>query len=414
VTPPREPSPRGTGRGQGEGRRRARDLNGAAAARAAHPDPLPAPRGEGENAKSLIRERALALGFDAVGFAAAALAPQAREDLAEYLRRGYHGDMGWLADKAERRGDPQALWPRARSVVMLGVNYAPEEAPLEALRRKGAGAISVYARGRDYHDVLKKRLRVLARWIAERFRCDLKLFVDTAPVMEKSLGQAAGLGWQGKHTNLVSRSFGSWLFLGEIYLALDLPPDAPEGDHCGACRRCLDICPTAAFSAPYRLDARRCISYLTIEHKGHIPAEFREAIGNRIFGCDDCLAVCPWNKFATRPLAHPLGSRADLTAPRLAELARLDDAAFRRMFAGTPIKRLGRDRFVRNVMIAIGNSGDPGLLPAIAERLADASPLVRAMAEWALARLADPVALARGEAAVSKDAPGSCSPSDRC
>jgi epoxyqueuosine reductase len=348
--------------------------------------------------REAIRDEALRLGFDAVGFAAAHLADEARADLMEYLARGYHGDMGWLAATAARRGDPQALWPAAKTVVVLGVNYAGEDDPLAALADRERGAISVYARGRDYHDTLKRRLKALGRWIAARWPGDLKVFVDTAPVMEKPLAQQAGLGWQGKHTNLVARGFGSWLFLGEIYLSLELPPDAPEQDHCGHCRRCLDACPTAAFPAPYQLDARRCISYLTIEHKGPIPHDLRPLIGNRIFGCDDCLAVCPWNKFARAASEPDFRPRAALTGPRLAELAALDDAAFRARFAGTPVKRIGRDRFLRNVLIAIGNVPDAGPEPvAAAERLlADAAPLVRGAAVWALARIApDRLATAR-------------------
>jgi epoxyqueuosine reductase len=340
--------------------------------------------------REAIRTQALATGFDAVGFAEATLAAQARADLGEFLARGYHGDMGWLADTAARRGDPQTLWPAAKTVVVLGLNYGGADDPLAAAADREGGAISVYARGRDYHDTLKKRLKALARWIARRWPGDLKVFVDTAPVMEKPLAQRAGLGWQGKHTNLVSRSFGSWLFLGEIYLSLALAADAAEGDHCGQCRRCLDACPTDAFPAPYRLDARRCISYLTIEHKGPIPHELRPLIGNRIFGCDDCLAVCPWNKFARATAEPDFLPREALTAPRLAELAALDDAAFRALFAGTAVKRIGRDRFVRNVMIAIGNGvpGDPRLIAAAEAGLDDGSALVRATAAWAYARLA--------------------------
>ncbi|HVH73421.1 MAG TPA: tRNA epoxyqueuosine(34) reductase QueG [Stellaceae bacterium] len=337
-----------------------------------------------------MRERALALGFDAVGFAEASLGSQARADLGEFLARGYHGDMGWLAAKAERRGDPRALWPDARSVVVLGVNYAPGSDPLAEPGDPETGVVSVYARGRDYHDTLKRRLKELARWIDAHWPGALKLFVDTAPVMEKPLAQKAGLGWQGKHTNLVSRDFGSWLFLGEIYLALELSPDMAEEDHCGSCRRCLDICPTAAFPAPYRLDARRCISYLTIEHKSMIPAALRGAIGNRIFGCDDCLAICPWNKFARVSREPDFRSREGLDAPALVELSRLDDAAFRARFSGSPIKRVGRDRFLRNVLTAIGNAppGDGSSLEAARAALADASWLVRASAVWAFRRLA--------------------------
>src|SRR5215472_15598642 len=327
--------------------------------------------------REAIRDRALACGFDAVGFAEARLAEEARAGLSEFIARGYHGDMGWLAATAARRGDPQVLWPEARTVVVLGVSYAPEENPLALARAPDRGVVSVYARGRDYHDTLKRRLRALAGWIDEQWPGALKLFVDTAPVMEKPLAQCAGLGWQGKHTNLVSRRFGSWLFLGEIYLRLELEPDAAGSDHCGSCRRCLDVCPTAAFPAPYKLDARRCISYLTIEHKGPIPRDLRSRMGNRIYGCDDCLAVCPWNKFATPHSTAALLPRADLSAPSLAALAALDDAAFRARFSDSPIKRTGRNRFVRNVLIAIGNSGDQALVPACERRLADASPLVR-------------------------------------
>jgi epoxyqueuosine reductase len=337
--------------------------------------------------KAAIRTEALALGFDAVGFAPPHLAGEARAHLREFLARGYHGDMGWLDRRAEERGDPAALWPDVRSVVVLGLNYGPADDPLASLEWKDRGGISVYARGRDYHDLVKSRLKQLARLIAARWPGELKVFVDTAPVMEKPLAAAAGVGWQGKHTNLVSRGFGSWLFLGEIYLTLALPPDLPEEDHCGACQRCLDVCPTQAFAAPYRLDARRCISYLTIEHKGHIAAELRPLMGNRIYGCDDCLAVCPWNKFAQAAREPALQARPDLAAPLLAELASLDDAAFRRFFSGSPVKRIGRDRFLRNVLIAIGNSGDKRLLDAVTPLLDDASPLVRAMAVWALARL---------------------------
>jgi epoxyqueuosine reductase len=307
--------------------------------------------------------------------------------------------MGWLAGTAARRGDPRALWPEVRSVVVLGLDYTPAEDPLAATRRRDAGAVSVYARGRDYHDIVKPRLKALARWIHATWPGELKVFVDTAPVMEKKLAEAAGLGWQGKHTNLVSRRFGSWLFLGEIYLALDLAADAAETDHCGSCRNCLDACPTRAFPAPYRLDARRCISYLTIEHKGHIDAALRPLMGNRIYGCDDCLAVCPWNKFATPGGGEgALLPREGLTAPRLAMLAGLDDGAFRALFAGSPIKRIGRDRFVRNVLIAIGNSAEASLVPVVRERLGDPSPLVRAMAVWALGRLGGPEAVKSAKA----------------
>jgi len=339
--------------------------------------------------KHVIREQALALGFDAVGFAHAELGAAARANLAAYVAQGLHGDMGWLAARIAQRGAPQALWPAAKSIVVLGLNYAPQADPFAIHARRQRGAISVYAQGRDYHDVVKSRLKALGRFIAKRFGCELKVFVDTAPVMEKPLAELSGVGWQGKHTNLVSRRFGSWLFLGEIYLPLELAPDAAEADHCGECTRCLAACPTAAFPAPYRLDARRCISYLTIEHKGHIAAEFRPLMGNRIYGCDDCLAVCPWNKFAQAAREPGLLPREALAAPELRKLALLDDAAFRKMFAGSAIKRLGRDRFVRNVLIAIGNSGDAALLAPVRKLLDDNSPLVRAMAVWALRRLAN-------------------------
>ncbi|HEV2336691.1 MAG TPA: tRNA epoxyqueuosine(34) reductase QueG [Stellaceae bacterium] len=346
--------------------------------------------------REAIREAALAMGFDAVGFAEARLAGEARANLGEFLERGYHGDMGWLADTAARRGDPQTLWPEARTIVVLGLNYAGEDDPFAALADPERGAISVYARGRDYHDTVKRRLKALARWIARRWPSELKVFVDTAPVMEKPLAAAAGLGWQGKHTNLVSREFGSWMFLGEIYLSLALLPDASEKDHCGACQRCLDICPTSAFPAPYRLDARRCISYLTIEHKGPIPHELRALIGNRIFGCDDCLAVCPWNKFARATAEPAFSPREGLSAPALAELARLDDPAFRARLAGTAVKRIGRNRFLRNVLTAIGNVPTPtsALVAAARDCLDDPSPLVRGAAIWAFARIAGAAALA--------------------
>ena len=302
--------------------------------------------------------------------------------------------MDWMAETAARRGDPRALWPDVRSVIMLAVNYGPEGDPLATVARPEAGNISVYARHRDYHDVIKGRLKTLAGWLVARAGGDVKVFVDTAPVMEKPLAMAAGLGWQGKHTNLVSRDFGSWLFLGSIFTTLELEPDAPAVDHCGSCRACLDACPTNAFPAPYRLDARRCVSYLTIEHKGHIAPEFRVAMGNRVYGCDDCLAACPWNKYAQAAREMKLRARADLVAPRLADLARLDDARFRALFAGGPVKRLGHARFLRNVLIAVGNSGDAALADVARERLDHDSPLVRAMAVWACGRLLPRAALA--------------------
>jgi epoxyqueuosine reductase len=309
------------------------------------------------------------------------------ERLRQFLAEGAHGDMDWMDATAARRGNPRTLWPQVGSVIMLGVNYGQDSDPLAILRRRDRGAISVYARGDDYHDIIKPRLKALARWLTAQAGGDAKVFVDTAAVMEKPLAAAAGIGWQGKHTNLVSRQFGSWLFLGAIFTTLELPPDAPEIDHCGSCHACLDICPTAAFPAPYRLDARRCISYLTIEHKGPIPRELRAPIGNRIFGCDDCLAVCPWNKFAQAGRENKLAARPELTAPRLADLARLDDAAFRQLFSKSPLKRTGRTRFVRNVLIAMGNSGDAALAPEAIRLLDDPSPLVRGAAVWALSRL---------------------------
>jgi epoxyqueuosine reductase len=337
--------------------------------------------------RAALDAQARALGFDAVAVTRPDAIGRAKDALAQFLAAGQHGDMDWLATTAERRGDPRALWPDVRAVVMLGVNYGPADDPLAILKARERGAISVYAQGDDYHDVIKPRLKALARWLTANAGGDVKVFVDTAAVMEKPLAASAGLGWQGKHTNLVSRGFGSWLFLGAIFTTLALPADPPEADHCGQCRACLEVCPTAAFPAPYRLDARRCISYLTIEHKGPIPRELRPLIGNRIYGCDDCLAVCPWNKFAQAGHDAKLAARAALQAPRLADLARLDDAAFRALFTKSPVKRTGRDRFVRNVLIAIGNSGDPALAAAAQARLDDASPLVRGAAVWALGRL---------------------------
>jgi epoxyqueuosine reductase len=341
--------------------------------------------------KAELTEAARALGFDAIGIARPDSIPQAGQRLREFLETGAHGDMAWLASNADRRGSPRALWADVRSVIMLGVNYGPQEGsendPLAMLKQRMRGNISVYARGDDYHDVIKSKLKSLGRWLIEKAGGDIKVFVDTAAVMEKPLAAASGLGWQGKHTNLVSRQFGSWLFLGAIFSTLDLPPDAVEQDHCGNCRACLDVCPTDAFPAPYRLDARRCISYLTIEHKGAIPHELRAAIGNRIYGCDDCLAVCPWNKFAVAGHEAKLAAREELRAPHLADLARLDDAAFRSLFRKSPVKRIGRDRFIRNVLIAIGNSADVGLAGEAERLLGDPSPLVRGAAIWALGRL---------------------------
>jgi len=337
--------------------------------------------------KAALAGEARALGFDCIGVTAPDVLAGAGRHFRDFLDAGAHGDMDWLAAHPGRRTDPRALWADVRSIIMLGVNYGPDEDPLVILEQRTRGAISVYARGDDYHDLIKKRLKTLARWLVAASGCEVKVFVDTAAVMEKPLAQAAGLGWQGKHTNLVSRQFGSWLFLGAIFTTLDLPRDEAEPDHCGSCQACLDICPTSAFPAPYKLDARRCISYLTIENKGPIPHEFRKAIGNRIYGCDDCLAVCPWNKFAQAGREAKLAARDELRAPSLAELARLDDASFRAQFTKSPVKRIGRDRFVRNVLIAIGNSNDPALAEAAERLLDDDSPLVRGAAVWALLQL---------------------------
>jgi epoxyqueuosine reductase len=336
--------------------------------------------------KALTRE-ARALGFDCIGVTDPGAIKDAASHFRAFLAAGAHGDMDWLANHPERRADPRVLWPDVRSVIMLGVNYGPNENPLTILEQRTRGAISVYAQGDDYHDVIKKRLKTLARWLVATSGDEVKVFVDTAAVMEKPLAQAAALGWQGKHTNLVSREFGSWLFLGAIFTTSDLPRDEADTDHCGSCRACLDICPTAAFPAPYQLDARRCISYLTIESKAPIPRQFRQAIGNRIYGCDDCLAVCPWNKFAQEGREAKLAARDEFHSPDLAELARLDDAAFRALFTKSPVKRIGRDRFVRNVLIAIGNSNDKALAIEAERLLDDESPLVRGAAVWAMSQL---------------------------
>jgi epoxyqueuosine reductase len=338
--------------------------------------------------KSKIADEAKALGFDAVRVTSADAVDGAGEALDRFLAEGRHGDMAWLDRTAMRRESPRALWPEARSVILLGLNYGRGGDPLAILDEPSRGAISIYAQGADYHDVLKAKLRPLAARVQALAGGEVKIFVDTAPVMEKPLAAKAGLGWQGKHTNLVSRAFGSWLFIGSIFTTAEIAPDTPEEDHCGACRLCLDVCPTGALTAPYRIDARACISYLTIEHKGHIAPRFRALMGNRIFGCDDCLAVCPWNKFAQSAQAARLAVKPESDNPPLAELLVLDDAAFRARFRGTPIKRTGRDRFMRNVLIAAGNSGDASLVPQVEARLTDASPLVRAMAVWALSRLA--------------------------
>jgi epoxyqueuosine reductase len=341
----------------------------------------------GERLKRAVVERARLEGFAVIRVAGSDAIPQAGDQLEAWLAEGHHGDMDWLEERRDQRADPRKLWSAVRSVVMLGMNYAGEDDPLAMLSQPDKAAISLYARRRDYHDVIKGKLKSVAGLLAARGGADVKVFVDTAPVMEKPLAQAAGLGWQGKHTVLVSREHGSWLLLGAIYTTAALPADAPESDHCGSCTRCLDICPTNAFPQPYRLDARRCIAYLTIEHRSHIDAELRPGIGNRVFGCDDCLAVCPWNKFAEAAKETRLALKGELEALPLAELAGLDDAAFRALFAGTPVKRTGRDRFIRNVLIAIGNSGRPDLAGNAAALVGDASPLVRAMAAWALIRL---------------------------
>ncbi|HJN23020.1 MAG TPA: tRNA epoxyqueuosine(34) reductase QueG [Rhodospirillales bacterium] len=337
--------------------------------------------------KEAIREKARALGFDAVGFCSADTNHRRKSDLAAFLALGRHGDMAWMADTAKRRAAPKALWPEACGIVVLGMNYGPASDPLAGLRRRRRGMVSVYAQGADYHSFIKKRLKQLARWMCERHGGQVKVFVDTAPVMEKPLAASAGLGWQGKHSNLVSRDFGSWLFLAEVFTTLELPADDPATDLCGSCNRCREACPTEALSEPYRIDASRCISYLTIENKGTIPDPLKEKMGNRIFGCDDCLAVCPWNKYALPTHHDRFFPRPQATAPRLADLANLDDAAFCEIFAGSPIKRLGHDRLLRNLLIAAGNSGEAGLAKTANGHLDSPSPLVREAAAWAFERL---------------------------
>ncbi|MEQ1937070.1 tRNA epoxyqueuosine(34) reductase QueG [Mesorhizobium sp. CN5-321] len=344
--------------------------------------------------RDLIEREARAAGFDAVAVASPDAIPLAPTRLAEFVADGFHGSMGWIEETMARRADPSTLWPEVRSVVVLAMNYGPDSDPRAILARPDRGAISVYAQNRDYHEVIKGRLKTIAGKLVSRAGGDVKVFVDTAPVMEKPLAKAAGLGWQGKHTNLVSRAHGSWLFLATIFTTADLRPDTREEDHCGSCRACLDACPTDAFPAPYRLDARRCISYLTIENKRPIPREFRAAIGNRIYGCDDCLAACPWNKFASTASEAKFFAREELRAPKLEDLLRLDDAAFRALFTGSPVKRIGHDRFIRNVLIAAGNSGKTGLADSVRPLLANASPLVRGAAVWALSRLLPPRAFA--------------------
>jgi epoxyqueuosine reductase len=334
-----------------------------------------------------LRARATALGFSSFGITSAAARPDLPAKLNAALEAGWHGDMDWLAETPERRASPQGLWPEARSIILLGFNYGPQSDPLAGLAHPAHGTISVYARNRDYHEIIKGKLKELAGLLARRAGADVKVFVDTAPVMEKPLAEAAGLGWQGKHTVLVSRDWGGWQFLGAIFTSAELPADAPHRPNCGSCTRCLDVCPTNAFPAPYRLDARRCLAYLNIEHKGPIPLEFRAPMGNRIYGCDDCLAVCPWNKFAKTSREARLQAREDLERPALADLVQLDDAAFRALFSGSPIKRIGLARFLRNVLIALGNSADPALAPLAVARLGDADPLVRGVAVWAARRL---------------------------
>ena len=341
-----------------------------------------------ESLEARLKAEAARLGFAACAIARADAAPLARERLSQWLAEGRHGDMLWMEERAAQRGSPTGLWPEARSVIMLGMSYAPARDPLALAAVPDRGRISVYAQGQDYHDVVKKALKALARWLVDEAGCELKVFVDTAPVMEKPLAEAAGLGWQGKHSNLVSRDHGSWLFLGAIYTTLDLRPDTAGQERCGSCTACQAACPTDAFPAPFQVDARRCISYLTIEHKGPIPEQFRAAMGNRIYGCDDCLAVCPWNKFAVKAAAHrAFVGRAELATPSLGDLLALDDAAFREVFSGSPIKRIGRNRMVRNSAIAAGNSGDAALIMPLQKLRDDPDPVVAEAAEWALARL---------------------------
>lgn len=338
--------------------------------------------------KQALRDKALSEGFSAMRVCKPDAVPEIAERLAEFVSKGRHGQMQWMAERMHWRGNPSALWPSARSVIMLAENYGPEEDPLEVIGRRECGAISVYARNQDYHDIVKKRLKRVGRWLIDQTEgSEIKVFVDTAPVMEKPLAQAAGLGWQGKHSNLVSRELGNWFFLGAIFTTLDLEPDTSEPDHCGSCNRCLQVCPTDAFVAPYKLDARRCISYLTIEHAGPIDEDLRPLLGNRIYGCDDCLGVCPWNKYASLAAESGYRSRPELTAPKLAELAKLDDTAFRTFFRKSPVKRIGRNRFVRNVLYAIGNSDDDQLADSALALCDDADPIVADAARWAAARL---------------------------
>jgi epoxyqueuosine reductase len=339
-----------------------------------------------------LKSQALSEGFDLVRITSAKLPDAVSTDLNGYITQGFHGDMEWMQETAERRSSPTAMWPEAKSSIMLAVNYDQGLDVFGRLQHKSTGVISTYALNRDYHEVIKGKLKRLASWYAKNSGHEVKVFVDTAPLMEKPLAAQAGLGWQGKHTNLVSRELGSWFFIGAILTTAELEPDAPEQDHCGSCQSCLDVCPTKAFTAPHQIDARRCISYLTIEHQGHIPEEFRKAIGNRIYGCDDCLAICPWNKFAREAREIKLRAREDLIAPELSQLLQLDDAGFRKLFSGSPVKRIGRNRFIRNVLIAAGNSNDRNLLPHIKGLQNDPSELVSRMADWALEQLTEPAA----------------------
>ena len=356
--------------------------------------PTPSHHIDNKALTAALKVQAAQLGFVTCGIAPADATPESAARLREWLASGAHGDMLWMEERAEQRGSPAALWPEVRSVVMLGMSYAPAEDPLRLADEAGIARISTYAQGQDYHDIVKKALKALARWLVDQAGCDLKVFVDTAPVMEKPLAEAAGLGWQGKHTNLVSREHGSWLFLGAIMTTLELEPDGRHRGSCGSCDACQRACPTQAFPAPYRIDARRCISYLTIENKGPIPIEFREGMGNRIYGCDDCLSVCPWNKFAAAASANrAFVARAELAVPEIGDLLGLDDAGFRTVFAGSPIKRIGRDRMIRNVLIAAGNNGDATLLPAIEPLIDDPAAVVRGAAAWALRRI-DPAGFA--------------------
>ena len=342
-----------------------------------------------KNIKSEISEFSKEVGFDVVGFTSPDGLERNAQYFSEFLEKSHHGEMKWLEEKADRRKSPLTLWPDVKSVIMLGMNYGPKDNPLDFLENQNLGNISVYAKGKDYHVIVKKKLKQIARHIHKKFGAEVKVFVDTAPVMEKPLSEKAGTGWQGKHTNLVSREFGSWLFIGSIFTTLELEPEKPEENHCGSCQSCLDICPTNAFPAPYKLDAQRCISYLTIEYKGHIDLEFRKAMGNRIYGCDDCLSICPWNKYASLTAERNFLPRVELVYPELEDLITLDDQSFRSVFSGSPIKRTGRDFFIRNVLIAIGNSGDTKYIPALMDKLQENSPFVRAMAVWALKQLCD-------------------------